>query len=221
MWVSLGLYPLHFISFLGYRSCLGKSPFFFNLALASLYCWFVGQLVFLPHHCIAFAMLPLDLYLLGLLWAAMYFSFIQFTLSSISAGLILMLSWAPLTHIILLCILDPFHSFGHAHSILTFLWAFATHLLGFFGSITISFTFGGLLAFTSTPFTNSFLWAPLTHFAYFLFLIILMDLLLPSLGSFGPVCFLWGFLTLLILLSSLFVILLGFFLPLALFFFLC
>ena len=111
--------------------------FFFNSITVSFYFWFVGQLIFLPCSCTTSAMVSLNLYLLGLLWAyhvlfyalllpwyhltcacwasfgpAMYFSFTQFTLPNTSTGLILMQSWASLAHFIPLGILGPFYSFG-------------------------------------------------------------------------------------------------------------
>ena len=56
-------------------------------------------------------------YLICACWAsfglAMYFSFLQFTLPSISAGLILIPSWASSAHSFPLGILSPLHSFGH------------------------------------------------------------------------------------------------------------
>ena len=148
----------------------------------------MGRLVFLPCHSIASAMLPLDLYLLGLLWAChvlfVYSIHISQYFCCVNSHAIM---------VSLLGIFGPYHSFGHLWPIL-FLHSYGLlrHLFGFPSLITISFTFRGLLAFAPTPFTNSFLWALPTRFACFPFLIILMGLLLASLGSFGPVCFLWG-----------------------------
>ena len=187
VWVSLGLYPLHFVSFLGWV-LLGQGPFLLQFDP----CFFL----FLVYGPTSIPATPLYCFCHVTTWLvltgpAMYFSFIQFMLPSISTRLILMPSWAPLTYIIFLGILDSLHSFGHPWPI-PFLHSHGLllHFLGFSGPITISFTFGGLLVFTSTPFTNSFFWAPPTHFSCFSFLIILMSLLLPSLGSLEPVCFL-------------------------------
>ena len=112
------------------RSCLGMGPSSFSSAPVSLYFWFVGRLVFLQCHFITSTMLPLDLCLLDLFWACHDFFLIQFTLPSVSAGLILIPSWASLAHFIFfghpqpalffrassahfisLSILGPFHSY--------------------------------------------------------------------------------------------------------------
>ena len=70
------------------------------------------------------------------------FLFIQFTLSSVSAGLILIPSWAFLVNFIPLGILDPLYSFGHPWPI-PFLHyhGLLLCLLGFPDPIIISFTF--------------------------------------------------------------------------------
>ena len=85
-------------------------------------------------------------------------------LLSTSIGLVFISSWVSLAHFISLGILDPLHSFGHLWSI-PFL-----HSHGLFSkSFGLPrpnyhiFYFWDLLAFAPTPFTNSFLWAPLTH----------------------------------------------------------
>ena len=99
-------------------------------------------------------------YLTCACWAsfrpAMYFSFIQFTLPSISAGLNLILFWTSSAHFIPLGVLGLLQSFRHPWPI-PFLYSHGLllNLLGFPGPITISFTFS---------FTNSFLWTPPTHF---------------------------------------------------------
>ena len=96
---------------------------------------------------------------------AMYFSLIQFTLSSVFAWLILIPSWASLTHFIPLGILDPLYSFGHLWPIL-FLHSHGLLLrfLGFLGLITISFTFGIYWPLYQPYLLIPFFWAPLTHF---------------------------------------------------------
>ena len=150
------------------RSCLGMGLSSFSSAPISLYFWFVGRLVFLQCHFVASAMLPLDLCLLSLFWACHDFFLIQFTLPSISAGLILIPFWASSALFIF---------FGHprpalflwaslAHSILTFSWAFITSCGLPWPNYHIIY-FRDLLAFVPIPFTNSFLWAPSTHFACF------------------------------------------------------
>ena len=106
----------------------------------------MGRLVLLPCHSITFVMLLLDLCLLGSFRPTMYFSFIQFKLPGISIGLILI----------------PFWAFS-AHFILIFPWAFAKYFRLSQPNYHILY-FRGLLAYTPTPYTNSFLWAPLTHF---------------------------------------------------------
>ena len=70
--VSLRIFTTYFLTLCGVGesgSCLGTGPFFFNSTPVSFYFWFVGWLVFLSCHSIAFVMLLLDLCLLGLLWA--------------------------------------------------------------------------------------------------------------------------------------------------------
>ena len=85
----------------------------------------------------------------------MHFSLIQFTLPSV-----------PLvnSHTIL-DFLSPFHFLWASltYSILIFPWAFAMSSGLPWPNYHILY-FQGLLAFVPTPFTNSFLWAPLTHF---------------------------------------------------------
>ena len=124
--------------------------------------------MFLSRHSVASAMLPLDLYMLGLFWAC-------HTLFSYSIYIAQCFYWVnPYT---ILGFFGPFHSFGHhrpalffwaslAHSILTFPWAFATSFGISWPNCHILY-FWGLLDFVPTPFTNSFLWAPLGPFAFF------------------------------------------------------
>ena len=144
---------------------MGMGPSSFSSAPISLFFWFVGRVVFLPCHFIASAVLPLDLYLLGLFWAC-------HTFFSYSIYVAQCFYWVnPYT---ILGFFGPFHSFGHhrpalffwaslAHSILTFPWAFATSFGISWPNCHILY-FWGLLDFVPTPFTNSFLWAPPTHF---------------------------------------------------------
>ena len=122
----------------------------------------------------------------------MYFSFIQFTLPSISTGLILIPSWASLAHFIPLGILNPLHSFGHPKPI-PFLHSheLLLNISGFPSPITISFTFGVCWPLHQPHLLIHFFGLLQPIFAYFLFLIIPMSLLLPSLSSLGPICFLW------------------------------
>ena len=123
----------------------------------------------------------------------MYFSFIQFSLPSIFVGLILILSWASLAYFIPLGFLGPPYSFGHHWPILFFhshgLWL---HLSGFPSPITISFTFGVCWPLHQPHLLIPFFGLLWPIFACFPFLLISMGLLLPSLGSLGPVYFLWG-----------------------------
>ena len=65
---SLGLHSLIFF-LIWARYCLGMGLLFCNSAIVSFYFLFVGQLVFLPRHCITSAMISLNLCLLGLLQA--------------------------------------------------------------------------------------------------------------------------------------------------------
>ena len=180
----------------------------------------MGRLVLLPCHSITFVMLLLDLCLLGSFRPTMYFSFIQFKLPGISIGLILIPFWAFSAHFIHLGILDPLHSFGHPRPI-SFLYfhGLLLNISGFPSPITISFTFGVCWPLHQPLILIHFFglsWARLLFVFLGYFFTILYacgPLFLPFElnGFFFPI--------LLILLSLLFVILLGFFLPLTLFFF--
>ena len=145
-----------------------------------------------------------------------------------------------MAHFISPGILGPLHSFKrpwpipllHSHRLLL-------SLSSFLGPITISFTFGICWPLYQPPFTNSFLWAPSGHlcllFTSYDSCGLTTSFFGAPLGPFdffgvfllfcGPVYHcsshssLIVFLTLLILFSSPFVILLGFFLPLAFIFF--
>ena len=152
----------------------------------------MGRLVLLPCHSITFVMLLLDLCLLGSFRPTMYFSFIQFKLPGISIGLILIPFWAFSAHFIHLGILDPLHSFGHPRPI-SFLYfhGLLLNISGFPSPITISFTFGVCWPIHQPLILIHFFGLLWPIFSCFLFLIISMGLLLPSLGSLGPVCFLF------------------------------
>ena len=130
---------------------------FFNPTLV----FFMGWLTLLPCCLIAFAMLYFGLCLLGLLWACR-------TLS------LLLSSWSPVLHELFWASLGLFYSFGHPWPA-SFLWASSAYSNPSFPWVLAkSFKlsrpnyhilyFRGLLAFSPTPFTNSFLWAPLAYF---------------------------------------------------------
>ena len=125
----------------------------------------MGRLILLPRRLIASGMLSLNSCLFGLLWA--YHVFFLY-----SVHVAQYICWVN-SHAIL-GFLGPFYSFGHsrptsflwaslAHSIPTFSWDFAKSL-GLPRPNYHILYFRGLLAFTPTPFTNSFLWSPLAHF---------------------------------------------------------
>ena len=122
----------------------------------------------------------------------MHFSFIQFTLPSVSIGLILIPSWPSLAHFITLGILDPLYPFGHPWPIL-FLHShkLLLHHLGFPDLITTPFAFKACWPLYQPHLLIHFFRFLRPIFACFPFLIIPMGLLLPSLGSLRPVCFLW------------------------------
>ena len=127
-------------------------PFFFNSAPVSSYFWFMGWPIFLPcdyiisamHHLVMLAGPAMYLFFLYLVRVAQYFCWVSF-------------------HTIL-GFLAPFyfsrHSwpipFLHSHGLLSKSFGLPWpnyHIL----------YFKGLLSFASTPFTNSFLWAPSAH----------------------------------------------------------
>ena len=180
VWVSILCILFPFYA----RSCLGTSPFFFNSAPISFYCWFVGRLVFLPRHFIAFVMLLLDLCLLGLLWACHIFFLYSVHVAQYFC-------WVN-SHTIL-GLLSPFYSFGHSWPIL-FLHSHGIliNLSGFPGPIIISFTFEVCWPLHQPHLLIPFFGLLRPIFACFPFLIVLIGLQLSSLGSLGPICFLWG-----------------------------
>ena len=95
----------------------------------------------------------------------MYFSLIQFMLSSVSARLILIQSWASSTHFIPLGIPSLLYSFEHPWPIL-FLHSHGLllRLLDFSGPITISFTFEIHWPLYQSHLLIPFFWALLNHF---------------------------------------------------------
>ena len=129
---SVFILYISFLLWAGY--CLGIGLFFFSLTLVSFYFWFVDQLVLLPHSYIASAMVSLNLCLLGLLWACHVLFFLLVYITQY---------FCLVSFHIILGFLGPFYSFGHPWPI-SFLHShgFLLNLSGFFGSITISFTFG-------------------------------------------------------------------------------
>ena len=135
----------------------------------------------------------------------MHFSLIQFMLPDVSAGLIPIPSWAFLAHFIPLGILDLLYSFGHPWPIL-FLHSHRRLLclFGFPGPIIISFTFEVCWSLYQSHLLIPFFRLLRPIFACFPFLIIPIGLQLPSLGSLGPVCFLWSLSTILQAHGSLF-----------------
>ena len=85
-------------------------------------------------------------------------------LPSTSTRLVFISSWASLAHFISLGILNPLHSFGLPWPI-PFLHSYGLFAKSF-GLLRPNYHilyFWGLLAFALTPFTNSFLWAPLAY----------------------------------------------------------
>ena len=137
--------------------------------------------------------------------SAMHFSLIQFMLPDVSASLIPIPSWAFLAHFIPLGILDLLYSFGHPWPIL-FLHSHRRLLclFAFPGPIIISFTFEVCWSLYQSHLLIPFFRLLRPIFACFPFLIIPIGLQLPSLGSLGPVCFLWSLFTILQAHGSLF-----------------
>ena len=133
-------------------------------------------------------MLLLDLYLLSLHWAC-------HVLFLYSVRVAQYFCWVN-SHTIL-GFLGPFlrllHSFGHPSPI-PFLHSYGLllNLSSFPGSIIISFTFGVCWPLHQPHLLIRYFGLLQTIFACFLFLINLMCLLLPSLGSLGLVCFIWS-----------------------------
>ena len=195
---SLGLHSLHLISFFGqglawvWAFLPSIQPLsFFTCGLWVNQCTCHAIPLFLPCYHLTCAC-----------WAsfgpAMHFSFIQFTLPSVSIGLILIPSWPSLAHFITLGILDPLYPFGHPWPIL-FLHShkLLLHHLGFPNLITTPFAFKACWPLYQPHLLIHFFRFLRPIFACFPFLIIPIGLLLPCLGSLGPVCFLWGLSTIL------------------------
>ena len=176
------IFYFSFLLWVGY--CLGIGPI-------SFYFWFVGQLVFLPCHCTASTVVSLNLCLLDLFCAChvlflllihvtQYFCWVNFDIILGFLGPFYSFD-----------IPSPLHSFGHHQAIsLLHSHGILRNLSGFHILITISFTFG-----VCWPLHHSYLLISLFGllqpiFACFLLIVIPMGLLLPFLGSHGPICFL-------------------------------
>ena len=168
-------------------------PSFFNSTPVFSYLQFVGRLILLPRLLYYFCHVSLNCACWASFGLAMYFSFTQFILPSISAGLILIPSSASLAHFIPLGILSPLHSFGHPWSI-PFLQSHGLllNLSSFPSPITVSFNFWVCWLLNQPHLLIPFFGLFQPIFAYFPLLMIPMSLLLSSLGSPRPVCFLYG-----------------------------
>ena len=162
---SLGLHPLHLISFFG----LGFAWVWDLLPSVRPLSFFISSLWVGQCSCHAILLLLPCYHLTYACWAsfrpAMYFSLTQFTLLSVSARLICMPSWASLEHLIPLGILGPLYFFGrpwpipflHSHGLLL-------RLLGFSSPITISLTFRVYWHLYQPHLLIPFFWALPTHF---------------------------------------------------------
>ena len=142
--------------------------FFFNSAPVPFYFWFMGRLILLPCHCIAFAMISLNCACWASFGPVMYFSslsprYLAFLLGHFSYHL-----RHSLAHFISLGILGLLHSFGHPWPVL-FLHShrFLLNFLSFPDLVTISSAFKVCWPLHQPPFTNSFLWAPPAHLFLF------------------------------------------------------
>ena len=144
---------------------------FFNLAYVPFHPMFTGWLVFLSCHCFAPVVMSLIFCLVVTFrltgWSTCHVNFLSYSffcslLPNIPAGPIHSVPWASSAHFVPWASLTYFiiSYIFHSHGLLL-------NSLGFHGPITTSLPLG-LLAFKTTPFTNSFLWASPTHF-YFLF----------------------------------------------------
>ena len=180
------------------RYCLGMGPFFFNLASIPFYFQFVGQLILLPHHCIAFAMISLNCACQASFGPAMYFSSLSSRCPAFLLGQYSYHLKHSLAHFISLGILGLLHSFGHPQPI-PFL-----HSRGLFAkSFKLPRPDYHILTFrVCWPLHQPPLLIPLfgllrSIFACFLFLMILMGLLLPSWAPLGPLAFFGAFFTIL------------------------
>ena len=168
--MSLWTFILCITSLLWARHCSGMGFLFFNLAHVPFHSTSMGWLVFLPCHCTALAVISLIFCLVVTFrltgWSTCHVNFLSYSffcslLPNIPAGPIHSVPWASSAHFVpwasLTCFIISY--IFHSHGLLL-------NSLGFHGPITTSLPLG-LLAFKTTPFTNSFLWASLTHF-YFL-----------------------------------------------------
>ena len=166
---------LSFTPFLTCFSLVLSLLFSFPLRPFSSHCPSVDQLTPFPCCTIVSAMLSFDFCLLGLFWAYCTLSFgsvpiaqyYHWTWTHVVLGFLGPFHpfGASLVHFIPLGILGLFHFLGHPWSILILhSHRLLLNLLGFFGPNFHILYFLGLLAFLPTPFTNSFLWAPLAHF---------------------------------------------------------
>ena len=187
---------MHLISFFG----LGFAWVWDLLPSVRPLSFFISSLWVGQCSCHAISLLLPCYHLTYTCWAsfgpATHFSLIQFTLPNVSTGLILIPSWASLAHFIPLGIIGLLYSFGHPW-LIPFLHSHGLllHLLGFPDPIVISFTFGVCWILYQPHLLIPFFGLLQPIFACFPFLIILMSLLLHSLGSLGPICFLWSLFT--------------------------
>ena len=195
------------ISFLlraGY--CLGVGFLFFNSARVPFHPLSVSWLVLLPFHDIVPAMMLFTLVCLvitfGLaVWSAChasfsYYSFFYSLLPSILVGPVHSTSRASPAHFILWAFEAHFIIWvSLAHFIFSYFLhshGFLLNLLGFPDPIKTSFAFGFISLRTNPIYQFLSLGFSGPLFAFFLFLMILMGLLLHSLELPRPVCFLWG-----------------------------
>ena len=126
-------------------------PFFLNSASVPFYFWFVGWLILLPCHYIAFAMISLNCACWASFGPVMYFSSLSLCCPTFLLGQFSYHLRHSLAHFISLNILDLPYSFGHTRSILTFLWAF-TKFFELSQPNYYILCLWGLLAFAPTPF---------------------------------------------------------------------
>ena len=143
-------------------------PFFLNSALIPFYFWFVGRLILLPCHYIAFAMISLNCACWASFGPVMYFSSLSSCCPAFLLGQFSYHLRHSLAHFISLGILDLLYSFGHLWPV-PFLHSYGLLLnfLSFLDPITISFAFGVCWPLHQPPFTISFLWAPRAHLYLF------------------------------------------------------
>ena len=144
----------------------------------------MGRLTLLPRHSIASAMLSLNLCLLGFLWS-------YHILFLYSVHVAQYFCWFN-SHTIL-GFLGPFYSFGHPRLIpILHSHGFLLNPSDFLSPITIFFTSGACWRLHQLHLLIPFFGPIWPIFVCFPFFMIPMGLLLPSLGSLEPVCFLCG-----------------------------